>query len=289
MKDKKKIGTTPPKLTILLVLFLGLLTPVTRAAVLVTNLAGFGQNTVWSLIQGRDGLLYGPMSHNVYGGAGGVFQMTPNGSVNEFASTHQNSAPGWLIQGNDGDFYGTAAGQFKSNYGTVFRFATNGTVNTLAVFNGTNGSVPAELVQTADGNFYGTTYAGGIGFTNDTWSGFGTLFKLDTNGAMTTLVWFNGTNGAGPGPLIVGSDGNLYGTTEYGGADTNVQSSPTLAQPVTGYGTAFVLHLDGTFNLATNLSATNSVGADVSSLILGQDGNVYGTARFGGLGLEQDQ
>ena len=68
----------------------------------------------------------------------------------------------------------------------------------------------ASMVQGLDGNFYGT--AGG-GSNN-----LGTVFKVTTNGVLTTLVSFSGTNGAGPNGLVLHSDGSFYGTTGFGGA-----------------------------------------------------------------------
>jgi uncharacterized repeat protein (TIGR03803 family) len=64
----------------------------------------------------------------------------------------------------------------------------------------------------SDGYFYGTTVWGG---TNNT----GTVFEISTNGTLTTLYSFTGGNdGDSPyGDLVQGSDGNFYGTTEYGG------------------------------------------------------------------------
>lgn len=71
-----------------------------------------------------------------------------------------------------------------------------------------------ELIQGKDGNFYGTTSIGG---TNDR----GTIFKLTPEGIETVLYSFTGGPGDGDQPkgnLVQGSDGNLYGTTFYGGA-----------------------------------------------------------------------
>ena len=47
----------------------------------------------------------------------------------------------------------------------------------------------------------------------------GTVFEISTNGALTTLYSFTGGNDGGSpyGDLVQGSDGNFYGTTEYGG------------------------------------------------------------------------
>jgi len=62
-----------------------------------------------------------------------------------------------------------------------------------------------------DGSFYGATYQGGS-------SGYGTVFRVTTNGAISTLVSFANTNGAYPkSGLVVGGDGNYYGTTYFGG------------------------------------------------------------------------
>ena len=48
----------------------------------------------------------------------------------------------------------------------------------------------------------------------------GTVFKVTTNGTLTTLVSFNGTNGAYPhAGLTLGNDGNFYGTTSQGGSN----------------------------------------------------------------------
>ncbi len=71
------------------------------------------------------------------------------------------------------------------------------------------------MLQGADGNFYGTTAGGGV---SGSLLGGGTVFRVTPAGVLTTLVSFNGANGNSPqAPLIQGSDGNLYGTTTYGG------------------------------------------------------------------------
>jgi uncharacterized repeat protein (TIGR03803 family) len=85
----------------------------------------------------------------------------------------------------------------------------------LYSFSGTNdGANPRRgLVQGRDGSFYGTTRYGG---TNN----LGTVFKITSTGALTSLYSFGGTNnGAYPvAGLVQGSDGNFYSTTEAGGS-----------------------------------------------------------------------
>ena len=87
--------------------------------------------------------------------------------------------------------------------------------------NGTNPT--AGLVQGSDGNFYGTTQAGGT-------DGFGNVFKISTNGTLSTLYSFSGgDDGFKPQTgLVQGGDGSFYGTTWFGGLGG-------------GYGTVFRL------------------------------------------------
>ena len=123
-----------------------------------------------------------------------------------------------LIQATDGNFYGTTyVGGLSGipGYGTVFRISPDGTFSNLFSFNGTNGANPySGLVQGTNGNFYGTTESGG---TN---GGYGTVFEITSAGALTPLVSFDGTNGANPeAGLVLGIDGNFYGTTSQGGTN----------------------------------------------------------------------
>jgi uncharacterized repeat protein (TIGR03803 family) len=70
-------------------------------------------------------------------------------------------------------------------------------------------------VEGADGSFYGASIHGGP-------SGNGTVFKITSSGVLTVLVDFDGTTVKGSEPfggLVLGTDGNFYGTTEYGGAN----------------------------------------------------------------------
>jgi uncharacterized repeat protein (TIGR03803 family) len=65
---------------------------------------------------------------------------------------------------------------------------------------------------------YGTTPFGGLTDETPGSTGLGTVFRITTNGVFTSLVIFNGTNGSNPrASLIIGSDGNLYGSTSAGG------------------------------------------------------------------------
>jgi len=180
-----------------------------------------GANPLASLVQGTDGALYGTTMNGGTNGVGTIFRIATNGAL---ASLYAFSGPDGrlpfsaLIQAKDGAFYGTTRYGGPGDRGTIFRITASGTLTTLFSFNGTNGGEPtAALLQAADGNLYGTTAVGGAYYTNAI-GGYGTLFRMSTEGNLRTLYSFRGDNGAGPfAALVQGADGNFYGTTFEGG------------------------------------------------------------------------
>jgi uncharacterized repeat protein (TIGR03803 family) len=159
---------------------------------------------------------------------------------------------------------GLILGAFDSQAGVV--------LTTLHTFSevGFDGAYPGMLVQGSDGNLYGTacfggSYAYGV-------NGYGTVFKITTNGALTALHSFTGVNdGANPkAALVQGSDGNFYGTASSGG--------------VGGGGTVFKISAAG---VLTNLFFFGSVvdpdgSMPLAALVQGSDGFLYGTTSRGG-------
>ena len=122
--------------------------------------------------------------------------------------------------GTDGNFYGSASFGGTANRGTIFKITTNGNLTTLFNFNFTDGDEPAtRMIQANDGALYGTTVFGGSTIGIPVGPSLGTVFRITTNGAFTSLVRFQDTNGSGPqASLAMGNDGNLYGTTTHGGS-----------------------------------------------------------------------
>ena len=91
----------------------------------------------------------------------------------------------------------------SGNETVIYRFA-----------GGSDGDSPfAGVISDGAGNLYGTTESGGTFH-------FGTAFKLDKTGKETVLHTFTGgADGSYPvATLIRDAAGNLYGTTQLGGA-----------------------------------------------------------------------
>jgi uncharacterized repeat protein (TIGR03803 family) len=237
-----------------------------------------GTNPAGGLTLGSDGNFYGT---TVYGGStdsGVLFKLSPTGVytvLHEFQGgsdgANPDSAP---IQASDSNFYGTTVGTFDSNYAsTIYRYEMNGTFTTIHNLSfSEGGAVVAPLLQGSDGNLYGTaSWAGNADLC-------GTLFKLSTSGEMLwTYVFpcgFSGNvNGYTPyGALIQASDGNYYGTTLAGGWGGDNQGC---------CGVIFKLTQNGHVSV---LFAPDPIegGYLEAGLTQGTDGNLYGTASYGG-------
>jgi uncharacterized repeat protein (TIGR03803 family) len=223
------------------------------------------------LIQGNDGLLYGTA---YYGGLGfgTVFNMTTNGAFTILASfnyTNGSNPQCDLTQTGDGNFYGTTVyGGTNGGWGTIFQATTNCVLNSLFSFNGADGANPVStLTPDPDGALYGTTDAGGINFGGTPYTGDGTIFKVTTNGQLTTLHFFTGSPGDGAVPefdgLSLGSDGNFYGTTFFGGMNNA--------------GTVFRISPGGDYTNLYSFGNSPAGNLPVAGLIQGNDGNFYGT------------
>jgi uncharacterized repeat protein (TIGR03803 family) len=152
---------------------------------------------------------------NFYGIADGYFYKLTSAGVYTAITSWTGGQVNSLIKGSDGDLYGTTWDSGSSSNGTVFKVTTTGTISVLASFSsGTTGNAPSNLVQASTGEFYGVTESGG-------YNGDGTIFKLEEGSGSTwtlsSLHDFDSSQAEFPSSLIVGSDGNLYGTAKQGG------------------------------------------------------------------------
>jgi uncharacterized repeat protein (TIGR03803 family) len=154
-------------------------------------------------------------------------------------------------------------------------------------FGRNDGAVPNALVRGCDGNFYGTAQNGGTsayGGPNNA----GTVFKLSTDGVLTTLHSFTGgINGAHPrAGLVQGSDGKFYGTTsgQLGNQIYNCVYCSTVFQISTNGALTNLYAFHGEIEMfgARPFPAGNDGASPYAGLVQGSDGNFYGTTYYGG-------
>lgn len=134
------------------------------------------------------------------------------------------------------------------------------TVTTIYNFVGGSSSTVqpfGAIAQGRDGDYYGLTVPG-------------VIYKVSASGTFAILYTLSGTDGQACNGLVLGADGNFYGTCFLGGDNGN--STGTFFQ-VTPTGTYKVLHFfDGTHGTTTD--GCNPIGLPVQA----SDGNFYGTA-----------
>jgi uncharacterized repeat protein (TIGR03803 family) len=186
---------------------------------------------------------------------------------------------GSLISDANGNLYGTAAEGGAAGDGTVFELTPavtksgSATETTLWSFSGPDGSLPsAAVIADSKGNLYGTAALDGA-------NGGGTVFELSppasgqTAWTETTLWSFGaGKDGKNPvGDLLIGPNGTLYGTTNWGGTANE--------------GTVFELTSSGgkwTETVVWNFTGGKDGGQPVAGLVMDSKGALYGTAKRGG-------
>jgi uncharacterized repeat protein (TIGR03803 family) len=233
------------------------------------------------LVQTFGGNFYGTTSRGGafgFSGLGTVFRITQKGHASALysfcarMSCFDGADPsGALIEAMDQNLYGVTRAGGDNQSGTVFNINPGGILATLYSFcrqlDCADGAGPeSALVQGPEGAFYGTTPEGGIPVAA------GTIFKITSAGVLTTLYTFSGPDGDSPsGSLIVGSDGNLYGTTAAGGTNNS--------------GTIFKITRNGQLTTLYQfcIQAKCADGISPSApLVQTTDGSLYGTSRFGG-------
>ena len=239
-----------------------------------------GSNPVAGLIQAFDDSFYGTTVAGGANGEGTLFKITQDGALTTLYAfcaqpmcSDGDQPTGTLVQGVDGSFYGTTGFGGLGNScsfieapgcGTVFRITPEGKLTTLHSFCETDcsdGAIPwAGLLLARDGNFYGVTPQGGNGIG-------GTVFKITSNGKLTTIYSFScmpgcGDGGSPFGQLVQGTDSALYGTTGGGGAY--------------GDGTIFRLTARDSLTTLHNFNGTDG-DSPFSGLLQATSGIFYGT------------
>ena len=189
----------------------------------------------------------------------------------------QGGRPDLIIQASDGNYYGAAQvsdeGVSDPQGGTLFKLTPAGKFTRLFTFTqGTsgfqNGNGPASgFVEANDGFLYGLTISGGK--QDD-----GVLFRISKTGTDFKVLHdfcssANCADGTTPNGLLLGQDGNLYGTTQGGGSSV----SPC---PSSGCGTIFRFEpTTGAFTVLHRLTDAAD-GLEPSGMIQATNGNFYG-------------
>ncbi len=240
-----------------------------------------GSNPFAAVAFDNAGNLY---STTLFGGSfdnGTVFKLTPSGGgwtdsvLYSFQGGNGTGPYAEVIFDSVGNLYSTTYSEGSGNNGTVFRLTPSGggwTENNVYDFQGGNdgGVLFAGLISDPSGNLYGATLCYGSG-------GGGTVFQLTPSGGSWTFsllhsfTW-NGTCGNLPGPwysLSMDQAGNLYGTTQEGGAN--------------GVGTVFKLAPSGggwTYTDLHDFTGGSGGYGPGTNVVFDSQGNLYGTAQF---------
>lgn len=238
------------------------------------NAASIGSNPEATLAEDPDGFLYGTATAGGTQNAGSVFRLGLDGDLvrQSIFQGRDSSDPNTALvfYPTDRLMYGTTANNNSNAGSVIYKVSTNGNGERANVFQfpgGTIGYEPNALSIGPNNQYlYGTTRAGGI-------STVGAFYRFNpsqipTQDAVTLLYTFTPAGGLGfipVGKLLLASDSNFYGAANSGG---NFNSGAIFQITPNGFYTTI-------FNFPGGLQVNG--GSPQAGLILGSDGNMYGT------------
>lgn len=263
-----------------------------------------GANPEDGVFIASDGTLWGVTPNGGADGNGTVFHLDPaTGNLTQIHSFSARNADftnvdgagpvGGLTLAGDGNLYGVAHQGGLGNTGTIFQVnpatGTFSVVHSFAALNGSgpdgddnaDGALPAAgLTAANDGSIYGVTCSGGS-------AGVGTAFHyVPSSGVLTTVATFSGaapSNDVCPNSrLLLGSDGNFYGTTQ--GSSAIASGLIFRMSPGGSLSTLYTFDQPSSDPNICDGAYINSDGLNAGDLIEDSQGNLYGTAASGGMG-----
>ena len=224
-----------------------------------------------------NGLIYGPggafyTACNMGGpkGGGTIIKISAAGAVtvlHAFAPLELGLFPVPLAAGPDGNLWGVFDSSGSGLADSIYKITPSG--NFTAVVNAVSdfGTLIANPLVAKGDSLYGEVIVNN--------GGAGKVFKVTTQGVVSTVYSFDGQPAGGPtGGLAVGKDGGLYGTSTYL-APLAVPGQTAVAS------TAFKLTDTGTFTLLHTMPITDGRVA-IPSVTVTADGIVYGVTEYGG-------
>jgi uncharacterized repeat protein (TIGR03803 family) len=261
-----------------------------------------GQFPQGNLIFDNAGNLYGTTARGGLYDFGTVFELSPYGNGNwteTILYNFQGSADGGcpitgLVMDAQGNLYGTTQiGGVQNGYclggcGVVFELTPGSTgwnYQVIYSFNNVpDGAFPSgDLIFDSAGNLYGVTSGGGSeGVCVGVFPGCGTVFELvKANGWQDQILhrfYYSLTDGDYPsGKLVFDSQGNLYGTTESGGAGAHGLYHGTVFEmkPSNGSWTESLI-----YDFCQKVNCDDGSGPSAGMIAI--NGQLYGTAGSGG-------
>jgi uncharacterized repeat protein (TIGR03803 family) len=188
-----------------------------------------------------------------------------------------------IIRDAAGNLYGAAFDGGAYGAGAIYELSSSGQETLLHSFSGgSDGAHPfSTLLLDSQGNLYGTAQAGGNGQCGGT--GCGVVFELmpQSGGGWTEAVLYDFCSLAGcadgeaprEGPLVMDTEGNLYGTTIFGGNSTKCNGT---------CGVVFKLDTAGKESVLHNFTGGTDGAIPDVGVILDSNNNLYGTTEEGG-------
>jgi uncharacterized repeat protein (TIGR03803 family) len=227
-----------------------------------------GEGPQGGVVRDAAGNLYGTTSAGGPNSYGTVFKLDATGKetiLYAFTGGADGEFPNTgLVRDGAGNLYGATELGGPNQSGTIFKLDTAGNETVLHAFTGSSdGRLPqGPLLLDVDGSLYGTTYQGGD-LSCGSFFGCGVVFKIDAAGSYSVLHTFELTDGASPYVgLARDSQGNLYGTTAFGGTRD--------------YGVIFEIDTAGNYSTLYNFNL-NKVGVNPGEVVVDPQGLVYTT------------